>query len=91
MQLLLFLSALLSGLGGVIAGDRAVERSQIERLGEAAAQQVFAIAQPSRERPHSFLLGSMPALAARSVKWLVPAAIIAPALRAIGIDTRRIE
>ncbi|MBW4329443.1 hypothetical protein KY084_00940 [Stakelama sp. CBK3Z-3] len=90
LQLLLFLSALLSGLTGVIAGDRAVERSQIERLGDAAAQHARSAAEPAAIREQAAYLAALPRIARASLPSFA-IAVPRTVLRAIGIDTRRLE
>lgn len=90
MQLLLFLSALLTGLTGVIAGDRTVERSQIERLGDVVAEQVRGTAQPAVVRQHAAYCPTL-AMVSRSVPRILSNEPIGHALHALGIDTRRLE
>jgi hypothetical protein len=90
MELLLFLSAMLAGLTGLISGDRAVETRQVERTAiaasvaadpgaeaaEAAARILIRPAPPARTRP-------------AATPGPIPAALETP--QTAPVDERRLE
>lgn len=85
MELLLFLSALLSGLTGVISGDRLSERAQLQRNGQTV---VASIAQELAERV-------APARAVRSERPCTPVLDMGqgwrPSVAVIPADIRRVS
>ena len=90
VQILLFLSAMLAGLTGLISGDRAVEPRHVEQTVSVASAIVKAAPAAVREAQAVSAL-TIPATAAPvAVRAFYPAASVALPGRA-PVDERRLE
>jgi hypothetical protein len=79
MELLLFLSALLTALTGAISGARAPEAQMHQACGAVAAVHAAAAVRATPARPVRTYLALVPGVESRAVK-AVPPLSVAPAL-----------
>jgi hypothetical protein len=91
LELLLFLSAMLAGLTGLISGDRAVETRQVERAAVAVSAAIEVGARAAEAASVARAAHPVPGRTFRTASDAEPASTVEALPQSAPVDERRLE